>query len=232
MARMTPADRRESIVAATLEVMQRRGIGGVTVRDVAAVLGVSSGLIHHYYASMDDLVAEAFERTARADLAETVAAVSAGGSPLDRLRLFFDTYARSDGDAGMQIWLDAWAEAARRPALQRTSRRLNEEWQALLSTVIRDGCAEGSMTAVDAEAAAWRLLSLLDGLALQVVAHGDALSAAQADQWSREAAERELGLASGTLRGGPGGASEDRTAANSAPEAVVWSSEAQSGTWG
>lgn len=202
MARMSPAERREAIVVATVEVMERRGIAGVTVRDIAAVLGVSSGLIHHYWASMDDLVAEAFERTARADLAETVEAVAAGSTPDDRLRLFFDTYARSDGDVGMQLWLDAWAEAARRPALQRTSRRLNEEWQALLASVISDGVAVGEMNVDDPGAAAWRVLSLLDGLALQVVAHGDVLTAGQADVWSRATAERELGLAAGTLTAG------------------------------
>lgn len=201
MARMSPADRREAIVLATLSVMERRGIAAVTVRDVATELGVSSGLIHHYYDSMDDLVAEAFERAARADLAETVAAVTAGATPLVRLRLFFDTYARADGDEGMQVWLDAWAEASRRPALQRTSRRLNEEWQALLASVIADGCADGSMACDDAGATAWRVLSLLDGLSLQVVAHGDVLTAEQADAWSRGAAERELGLAPGTLSG-------------------------------
>jgi AcrR family transcriptional regulator len=199
MARMSPADRREAIVLATLSVMERRGIAAVTVRDVAAELDVSSGLIHHYYDSMDDLVAEAFERAARADLQETVDAVAAGATPLARLRLFFDTYARADGDEGMQVWLDAWAEAARRPALQRTSRRLNEEWQALLASVIADGVADGSMACDDAGAAAWRVLSLLDGLSLQVVAHGDVLTAEQADAWSRAAAERELGLVAGTL---------------------------------
>lgn len=203
MARMSPADRREAIVLATLSVMGRRGIAAVTVRDVAAELGVSSGLIHHYYDSMDELVAEAFERAARADLAETVEAVTAGATPLARLRLFFDTYARADGDEGMQVWLDAWAEASRRPALQRTSRRLNEEWQALLASVIAAGVTDGSMACDDgdADAAAWRVLSLLDGLSLQVVAHGDVLTAEQADAWSRAAAERELGLAPGTLSG-------------------------------
>ncbi len=199
MARMSPADRREAIVLATLAVMERRGIAAVTVRDVAAEMSVSSGLIHHYYDSMDDLVAEAFERAARADLQETVDAVAAGATPLARLRLFFDTYARADGDEGMQVWLDAWAEAARRPALQRTSRRLNEEWQTLLASLITEGCAAGEMACDDPGGAAWRVLSLLDGLSLQVVAHGDVLTDEQADRWSRTAAERELGLAAGTL---------------------------------
>ena len=59
MARMNPDDRREAIIAATLAVMQRQGIAATTVRDVAAELGASSGLIHHYMTSMDELIAEA-----------------------------------------------------------------------------------------------------------------------------------------------------------------------------
>ena len=43
----------------------------------------------------------------------------------------------------MQLWLDAWADAVRRPALQRTSRRLNEQWHALLVDLIQGGVAEG-----------------------------------------------------------------------------------------
>ena len=203
MPRMSPDARRAAIVSATRAVMARRGIAGTTVRDVAAELGASSGLIHHYYASMDDLLAEAFEQEARADLAEVLAAVEAGRDPVERLAIFFDTYDRGvrdgSGDSGMQIWLDAWAEAARRPALQRTSRRLNEEWQRVLADIITAGMNAGQMVCVDADASAWRILSLLDGLVLQVVAHGDVVMPAQADEWSRTAAEGELGLMAGAL---------------------------------
>ena len=203
MARMSPQERRAAIVAATRAVMARRGIAGTTVRDVAAELGTSSGLIHHYYASMDDLLAEAFEQEARADLGEVLAAVAQGSDPVARLALFFDTYDRGmregTGDFGMQIWLDAWAEASRRPALRRTSRRLNEEWQRALAQIIRDGVSSGLMTCEDPDASAWRILSLLDGLVLQVVAHGDVLSREQAEAWSRLGAEREVGLPVGAL---------------------------------
>ena len=203
MARMSPEERRSAIVAATRAVMARRGIAGTTVRDVAAELGTSSGLIHHYYSSMDDLLADAFEDEARADLVEVLARIGQGGDPLAKLAIFFDTYDRGgrDGtdDSGLQLWLDAWAEAARRPALRRTSRRLNEEWQRALAGIISDGVAAGQMTCEDPDASAWRILSLLDGLMLQVVAHGDVVSAQQADAWSRLAAERELGVPAGRL---------------------------------
>ena len=203
MARMSPEERRAAIVAATRAVMARQGIAGTTVRDVAAELGTSSGLIHHYYASMDDLLAEAFEEAARTDLVEVLEGLSHGRDAVEKLAMFFDTYDRGmrdgSGDFGMQIWLDAWAEAARRPALRRTSRRLNEEWQRALAGVITSGVASGEMHCDDPDASAWRILSLLDGLILQVVAHGDVLTRAQADAWSRVAAERELGLQPGAL---------------------------------
>lgn len=203
MPRMSPDARRAAIVAATRAVMARRGIAATTVRDVAAELGTSSGLIHHYYSSMDDLLAEAFEQEARGDLAEVLSAVDTGRDPVERLAIFFDTYDRGvrdgSGDSGMQIWLDAWAEAARRPALRRTSRRLNEEWQRVLVGIITAGIDAGQMVCVDAEASAWRILSLLDGLVLQIVAHGDVIMRTQADSWSRAAAEGELGLVAGAL---------------------------------
>ena len=200
---MSPEERRVAIVAAARAVMARRGIAGTTVRDVAAELGTSSGLIHHYYASMDDLLAEAFEQEARADLAEVLAAIATGRNATEKLAIFFSTYDRGvredSADFGMQIWLDAWAEAARRPAVRRTSRRLNEEWQGALSAIISDGVAAGEMTSADPNASAWRILSLLDGLMLQVVAHGDVVTGEQAESWSRMGAELELGLRPGAL---------------------------------
>ncbi len=65
---MPPDQRREAIVAAALEVAVSKGLASTTVRDVAAVMGTSSGLIHHYFDSMDDVLAAAFEQVARQDL--------------------------------------------------------------------------------------------------------------------------------------------------------------------
>ncbi|PHX61425.1 MAG: hypothetical protein CK552_00730 [Actinobacteria bacterium] len=199
MARMNPDDRREAIIAATLAVMQRQGIAATTVRDVAAELGASSGLIHHYMTSMDELIAEAFERSAGADLLTTSNLVEQGRDPIEQMRFFFDSYTRSDGDSGMQLWLDAWAEAARRPELRQISQRLNKAWQQLICSIIEGGVRAGLMTCLDPVAAAWRILSLLDGLHLQEVAHSDSVTGAQVTKWSRRGAEIELGLPLGTL---------------------------------
>ena len=125
--------------------------------------------------------------------------MAAAPSPTAALRSFFATYTPADKDWAFQLWLDAWAEAARRPAVQATSRRLNLAWQGLLEATIRDGVGTGAFGCPDPAAAAWRILSLLDGLALQVVAHGTTLSRCDVVRWSTAAAERELGLPAGSL---------------------------------
>ena len=174
--------------------MLRKGMAATTVRDVAHEMGTSSGLIHHYYASMDELLAAAFERAASQDLDATRDAMAAGADPVERLRIFFATYARAEQDWAFQLWLDAWAEAARRPAVQSTSRRLNVAWQELLEDAIKGLIGSGEVTCADPAASAWRILSLLDGLALQAVAHRVDIDRDAVIGWSASYAESELGL--------------------------------------
>ena len=201
MARLSPSQRREAIVAAALVVARQKGLASTTVRDVAAEMGTSSGLIHHYFESMDAVLAAAFERVAEADLERSAAEMAKADGPTTALAAFFRTYAPVDSDWAFQLWLDAWAEAARRPPLQATSRRLNLEWQALLETTIRAGVDAGQFVSADPGAAAWRILSLVDGLNLQVVAHGTTVGRGDVERWAARAAELELGLATGALAG-------------------------------
>ena len=214
MVRMAPEARRAAIVAAALAVARRKGLASTTVRDVAAEMGTSSGLVHHYFGSMDEVLAASFERVAAEDLRVTAASMADASGPADALARFIRAYGPSEADPAFQLWLDAWAEAARRPAIQATSRRLNLAWHGLLEGTIRDGVATGRFRSADPAAAAWRILSVVDGLALQVVAHGTTISRADALVWAAESVERELGLAPGEVATGqrnavPGGGSSD-----------------------
>lgn len=199
MARMTPEDRRAAIIDAALTVARRKGLASVTVRDVAHEMGTSSGLIHHYFETMDDVLAAAFERVAGEELAETEAILARAGSPIAVLAGFLDSYAPVGEDWSFQLWLDAWAEAARRPPLRDASSRLNLRWAGLVERAIRDGVAAGAFQCDDPEGAAWRILSIIDGLALQVVAHRTIVDRTHMLTWAATATERELGLPAGAI---------------------------------
>ena len=196
---MSPTARRDEIIAATLRVAAVKGLGNTTVRDVASEMGTSSGLIHHYFTSMDDVLAAAFDEAAGADLAATETAMRSCASPAERLSTFFASYTRLDEYSAFQLWLDAWAEARRRPALGATSRRLNVAWQRLIATTITEGIDEGTMSCVEPDATAWRVLSLLDGLSMQLAAHPGVIERPVALDWAMTALEAEVGIPDGSL---------------------------------
>jgi AcrR family transcriptional regulator len=196
---MSPGQRRETIVQAALAVMLDKGMAATTVRDVADRMGSSSGLVHHYFSSMDELIAAAFERAASQGLTTTAEAMAAYDDPVAGVAAFFASYIRAEQDWAFQLWLDAWSEAARRPAVRATSQRLNVAWQQLLAGTITEGVRAGHFTCTDPNGTAWRILSLLDGLALQTVAHRLDLGRAAVLAWSIAYAEAELGVTAGTL---------------------------------
>ena len=55
------------------------------------------------------------------------------------------------------------------------------------------------MACSDPDAAAWRIVSLLDGLTLQVVAHRASIDRESVTRWGTAYAESELALPAGTL---------------------------------
>ena len=212
MARMDPEARRARIIDAARAVVLRQGLARTTVRDIAAEMGTSPGLVHHYVDSMDGLLSEVFETVARDGIEGTRAVLRAAGGPPQQLGAFLTTALRPGHGSSFQLWLDAWAEASRRPDLAATSRRLNVEWQRLLAEVIEEGVSTGDFRCADPDGAAWRLLSLLDGLVLQLVAHDITIERDQVRAWVARFAEHELSLEPGTL---------DATGADRPPPATL-----------
>jgi AcrR family transcriptional regulator len=75
--RLTAEARREQLAAAAVEVVARDGYAAATAEAVARAAGVSKGLLWHYFADLDDLLAHA----ARRALAGLEAAVAADVDP-------------------------------------------------------------------------------------------------------------------------------------------------------
>ena len=197
---MDPDVRRQTIVEAARTVASRKGLSATTVRDVAEEMGTSSGLIHYYFTSMDQLLAEVFSQVAETDLSATRERMDLATSQTGRLAAYFAAWADPANDGTFQFWLDAWSEAGRNETVRKRSRALNVEWQKTLSEVISSGIAAGEFNEVDADAVSWKALSLLDGLSLQVVAHPTVIERGRASELATNSIERDLGLEIGALR--------------------------------
>lgn len=198
--RREPAARKEEILRATIEQIERRGFENARVTDVANALGISPALVFYHFASKNRLFADAFAYASERDLDRLQRGLSRGGVARERLRAVLALYSPSGSSApGWTLWIDAWAAALRSPELRDVSRRLDLRWKEAVESVIVEGVAAGEFSCPDPHAAAWRITALLDGLAIQVTVHQGVLTTRQMEEWVRAQAEHELGLQPGGL---------------------------------
>lgn len=200
MARRAVDVRREEILRATVDEVTERGFASTRVADVAARLGISTGLVFYHFDSKDTLLSAAFDYAAQRDLDRLKAAARGPGSAARRLAKILAMYAPEDSGAGWPLWIDAWAAALRSPAMAEVSQRLDVHWKDTVAAVIADGVRRGEMTCSDPGGTAWRLTAMLDGLAVQSTVHAGVVTRRQVTSWVRKAAAAELGIDPAMLR--------------------------------
>jgi len=186
--------RREEILRATCSEVANRGFAHTRVADVARALGISTGLVFYHFDSKDALLSAAFAYAASRDLTRLDSAASSSGTVLERLSVILRMYGPEDSGADWALWIDAWATALRSEAMTAVSQELDGRWKDTVAGLIRQGVDSGDLTCPDPDGAAWRLLALLDGLALQCTVHEAAVTKDQVDDWVRKAAALELGV--------------------------------------
>ncbi len=200
MARRKVEVRRDEILRATCDEVAKRGFAHTRAADVAANLGVSTGLIFYHFESKDSLLSAAFAYAAERDLERLDAAATGTGSALRRLARILTMYGPEGIGAGWALWIDAWAAALRSPEMAEVSQRLDVRWKETVAEVIRQGVDSGEMTCTDPSGAAWRITALIDGLAVQTTVHEGVLAKRTITTWVRALAAAELGVEPGALR--------------------------------
>jgi len=197
--RRRPDVRREEILDATLAVVVRNGLAAVRVADVAAVLGVSTGLVFYHFGTKDALVAEAFAHAVERDLAGLTDAAGGREEPAERVRRVLQLYGPTGTAQGWRLWIDAWALAQHETAIREALRRLDGRWTEALREVVGDGVARGSFSCADPSATVARVSALLDGLSVAVLVYRT-VTLEQLRRWVAEAVASELGVDAATLR--------------------------------
>lgn len=143
--------RRAELIEATLQVIEREGVGGVSHRAVATVAGVSPSAALHHYPSLDDLLVAALVSANQSSVyaVEAVEDISGLADVLTR----YITEHRTRFVAVYELYL----LAARRPALRPEAYR----WISSVEDAARRLGADETGTRA--------LCAALDGLGLQAL---------------------------------------------------------------
>ena len=202
-ARRSVEVRREEILSATVELLDKLGLASTRVTDVAAALDISPSLVFYHFGTKDELVAEAFAHAEERALARVDRASRGGASeqddPLDRLRRILEVYGPTGQATNWRLWIDAWALAQREPQIRRVLRRLEKRWTDALHEVVDDGVASGAFACADPAATVARVSALIDGLSVATLVHRS-VTRAQLRTWVAEQVATELGIEVSALR--------------------------------
>lgn len=103
---------RDDIVRAALPLLARDGVDGLTVRSVAAELGISAPAVYHYFSSRDDLIDRLCERVA-ADVDLTIGPATPWDDAIVGVMLNMDrTFRRYQGVAARVLPVPPHSPAA------------------------------------------------------------------------------------------------------------------------
>ena len=155
-------DRRRALSLIAAERIAASGLDGVTIRGLAAVAGCSTTIVTHYFANKRELLQRIYNDAARRAQARVDAALSRDPADLQgclEALLPLD----SEGVRDWKVYLAFWQTASADADFAEVQRQRLAYARALIRRVLEAGGA------ADVEAEARRLLTLVQGIAVQAV---------------------------------------------------------------
>jgi AcrR family transcriptional regulator len=163
--------RREEVLEATWRVMAREGLEGVSVREIAAEAGYSTGVIAHYFKNKDDVIRSALLRVWRRE-ADRIALRTEGLRGMAALRATVGEVLPSGEERRLEmaVWLCFWGRAVGDERLIAEQCGYYGAWRALLTQHLAEAQELGEARAeLDPTAEAIRLAAIIDGVGIQAV---------------------------------------------------------------
>jgi AcrR family transcriptional regulator len=163
--------RKQELVSATWQVIARTGIVGVTTREIAREAGVSTGVLAHYFANKEELLAAALNRSHQQVYAR-LRERTQGLLGLDALRVVMLEALPLDEERLLeaQIEVNFWSLALGHEALRELQHEEFERFWDVLHYRVSEAQKLGQVWPdLDADDVTHQLMVLVEGLSLEAV---------------------------------------------------------------
>lgn len=173
---MVTAFRTGEILAAARNLMERRGLGAVTMEEIAGAAGVAKGTIYLYFPSKDELIQALITQVGEKLLSDIEAIVKAPGSPPEKVhrvatllldclikeRALYPTYARDSQRAGHGPARGYWRQLQDR----------EEKFFGLVTPIFAQGIAAGQFIPANPRLLTFMLRGMVRGVGYYQMTEG------------------------------------------------------------
>ena len=158
--------RRDAFIDVAQRLIQTKGYEQSSIQDVLDELGASKGAFYHYFDSKSVLLEAVIEQMTDAALAVMAPIVDDPDLPgLGKLQAIFTTLAQWKGERKQFVieLLRVWMSDDNTVVREHFRRSVTTRITPLLTTIVRQGAAEGTFSVSSPEGAASVLVALLQG---------------------------------------------------------------------
>jgi AcrR family transcriptional regulator len=154
----------EAIRTAAIELIAAHGFEAVTLRDLAAHVGIQPGSLYRYYASKTDLLASIMTEHMQDLLAHWAEVDVASDPPHVRLHRFVEFHVNYHAGKQREVFI-ANMEIRSLAAHDRPKiTALRRDYEGRLRKILEDGVAAGEFDIPDVRVATFAIIAMLTGL--------------------------------------------------------------------
>jgi AcrR family transcriptional regulator len=165
----------EAILAAACRAIVRRGVDATRIVDIAREAGTSTGTVHYYFETKDDVLLAALEWANERPYKRMDELLGREADDLSRLATLLELSIPYPGPPREEwvFFLELWGRILHRPELLGAGESTDSRWRSYFFDVVRSGTASGAFRpASRPDEVADRLVALVDGLGLKAVLGG------------------------------------------------------------
>jgi AcrR family transcriptional regulator len=165
-------DRPAQILEAACRAIVARGFPATRIADIAREAGTSTGTIHYYFETRDEVLVGALKWASERIFARLDALAAEPRSEREKLAELLHRAVPHPGPARDEyvLWVELWVRVLHAPELLAECEELSSRWRAFFFAAVRRGTEAGEFDPVaEPDTVAERLLAVIDGLGFETV---------------------------------------------------------------
>jgi AcrR family transcriptional regulator len=192
----------DRIRVAACRAFAENGFTSTRVADIANKAGVSSGIIHYYFRSKEQVLAAALQWAVAQSETAAVRIRSETPDHIERFGRLLDHVIPHEGVPRDEwiLWLEVWNTVKQHPDLLDECVAASSRWSDFIAELIEEGEQAGVFAPLaPASEVAQRIVAMCEGLSFRCVVGYAGMEAPQVNVLLFRFAEQQLGLPNGAL---------------------------------